>query len=42
LRSASDARGKREILRLLREAAQAEQVEWALMHRQRPREHNRI
>ncbi|HEV7491283.1 MAG TPA: hypothetical protein VGO25_10785 [Rhodanobacteraceae bacterium] len=33
---------KREILRLLGDAALAEQVEWALMHRQRPLEHNRI
>ena len=37
-----DAREQREILRLLGEAALAEQVEWALMHRQRPLEHNRI
>ena len=42
LRSATDAREQREILRLLGEAALAEQVEWALMHRQRPLEHNRI
>jgi hypothetical protein len=33
---------QREILRLLGEAALAEQVEWALMHRQRPLEHNRL
>ncbi len=33
---------QREILRLLGDAALAEQVEWALMHRQRPLEHNRI
>jgi hypothetical protein len=39
---ARDAREKRDILRLLGEAALAEQVEWALMHRQRPLEHNRI
>jgi hypothetical protein len=37
-----DVREQREILRLLGEAALAEQVEWALMHRQRPLEHNRI
>ncbi len=42
LRGTSDAREQREILRLLGEAALAEQVEWALMHRQRPLEHNRI
>jgi len=42
LRNTSDAREQREILRLLGEAALAEQVEWALMHRQRPLEHNRI
>jgi hypothetical protein len=39
---AADADGQREILRLLGDAALAEQVEWALMHRQRPLEHNRI
>jgi hypothetical protein len=42
LKSAGDARDQREILRLLGEAALSEQVEWALMHRQRPLEHNRI
>lgn len=42
LRNTSDAREQREILRLLGEAALSEQVEWALMHRQRPLEHNRI
>ncbi len=42
LKGTSDAREQREILRLLGEAALAEQVEWALMHRQRPLEHNRI
>ena len=39
---ASDVRAQREILRLLGDAALAEQVEWTLMHRQRPLEHNRI
>jgi hypothetical protein len=39
---AVDAAEQREILRLLGEAALAEQVEWALMHRQRPLEHNRL
>ncbi|MGE5167738.1 MAG: hypothetical protein ACM3KT_03880 [Deltaproteobacteria bacterium] len=39
---ATDAAEQREILRLLGEAALAEQVEWALMHRQRPLEHNRL
>ena len=39
---AADANAQREILRLLGDAAFAEQVEWALMHRQRPLEHNRI
>jgi len=39
---AADANAQREILRLLGDAALAEQVEWALMHRQRPLEHNRI
>lgn len=33
---------KREVLRLLGEAALAEQVEWVSMQRQRPLEHNRI
>ena len=42
LKGTTDAREQREILRLLGEAALAEQVEWALMHRQRPLEHNRI
>jgi hypothetical protein len=42
LKGTDDAREQREILRLLGEAALAEQVEWALMHRQRPLEHNRI
>ncbi|HTI97202.1 MAG TPA: hypothetical protein VL425_11935 [Rudaea sp.] len=39
---AIDAAEQREVLRLLGEAALAEQVEWALMHRQRPLEHNRL
>jgi hypothetical protein len=39
---AAGADEQREILRLLGEAALAEQVEWALMHRQRPLEHNRL
>jgi len=42
LKNTDDAREQREILRLLGEAALSEQVEWALMHRQRPLEHNRI
>jgi hypothetical protein len=42
LKGAADQREQREILRLLGEAALAEQVEWALMHRQRPLEQNRI
>jgi len=37
-----DTDEQRETLRVLGEAALAEQVEWALMHRQRPLEHNRI
>ncbi len=39
---AEGAAEKREILRLLGEAALAEHVEWALMHRQRPLEHSKI
>lgn len=42
LKATTDPRDQREILRMLGEAALAEQVEWALMHRQRPLEHNRI
>jgi len=42
LDEAIDADEQREILRLLGDATLAEQVEWALMHRQRPLEHNRI
>ena len=42
LERATDATEQREILRQLGESALAEQVEWALMHRQRPLEHNRI
>jgi hypothetical protein len=42
LDDAVDADEQRETLRVLGEAALAEQVEWALMHRQRPLEHNRI
>jgi hypothetical protein len=42
LDGAANSREQREVLRLLGEAALAEQVEWALMHRQRPLEHNRI
>lgn len=38
----TDAVEQRDILRMLGEAALAEQVEWALMQRQRPLEHNRI
>jgi hypothetical protein len=33
---------QRDILRLLGEAAMAEHVEWALMHRERPLEHSKI
>jgi len=39
---AVDTEECRDILRQLGEAALAEQVEWTLMHRQRPLEHNRI
>jgi len=39
---AAGADERRDILRLLGEAALTEQVEWALMHRQRPLEHNRL
>jgi len=39
---AVDTEERRDILRQLGEAALAEQVEWTLMHRQRPLEHNRI
>ena len=39
---ATEAAEQREVLRLLGEAALAEQAEWALMHRQRPLEHNRL
>jgi len=42
LDDAVDTDEQRETLRVLGEAALAEQVEWALMHRQRPLEHNRI
>ncbi len=42
LDATADVREQREILRLLGDAALAEQVEWALMQRQRPLEHNRI
>ena len=42
LQATDDVREQREILRLLGDAALAEQVEWALMHRQRPLEHNRL
>lgn len=42
LDATTDASEQREILRLLGEAALAEHVEWALMHRQRPLEHSRI
>jgi hypothetical protein len=38
----ADAAEQREILRLLGEAALAEHVEWALMHRQRPLEHGKL
>ena len=37
-----DSEGKREILRLLGEAALAEHSEWALMHRQRPLDNARV
>ena len=42
LTDAGDATEQREILRLLGEAALAEHVEWALMHRARPLEHSKI
>jgi hypothetical protein len=38
----TDVGEQREILRLLGEAALAEHVEWALMHRQRPLEHGKL
>jgi hypothetical protein len=38
----TDPAEQRDILRLLGEAALAEHVEWALMHRERPLEHSRI
>ena len=38
----TDVAEQREILRLLGEAALAEHVEWALMHRQRPLEHGKL
>ena len=41
-RAADDLDEQRDILRLLGEAALAEHVEWALMHRQRPLEHARF
>jgi hypothetical protein len=37
-----DPAEQRDILRLLGEAALAEHVEWALMHRARPLEHGKI
>ncbi|WP_347260592.1 hypothetical protein [Rudaea sp.] len=39
---AADVEEQRDILRLLGNASLSEQVEWTLMHRQRPLEHNRI
>ena len=39
---AASADDQRDILRLLGEAAMAEHVEWALMHRERPLEHSRL
>jgi hypothetical protein len=42
LDQATDADEQRDILRQLGEAALAEHVEWALMHRQRPLEHGKI
>ncbi len=42
LERTTDAGEQREILRVLGEAALAEHVEWALMHRQRPLEYARM
>ena len=42
LNDTTDMGEQRDILRLLGEAALAEHVEWALMHRQRPLEHGKI
>ncbi|WP_379988210.1 hypothetical protein [Dokdonella soli] len=42
LDAAPDAEGQRDILRALGEAALAEHVEWALMHRERPLENARF
>jgi hypothetical protein len=38
----SDVAEQRDILRMLGEAAMAEHVEWALMHRERPLEHGKL
>ena len=42
LEAESEARGQREILRALGEAALAEHAEWALTHRERPLEHGKL
>ena len=42
LEAAVSTQERREILRVLGEAALAEQAEWALMHRDRPIEHGRL
>jgi hypothetical protein len=42
LEAEPDARGQREILRALGEAALAEHAEWALTHRERPLEHGKL
>jgi hypothetical protein len=42
LKTASGAGERRQILRMLGEAALAEHAEWTLMHRERPLEHSRI
>jgi hypothetical protein len=38
----TDVAEQRDILRMLGEAAMAEHVEWALMHRERPLEHGKL
>lgn len=42
LDAAASVDEKREILRVLGEAALAEHAEWTLMHRERPLEHTRL
>jgi len=42
LNRTTDVAEQRDILRMLGEAAMAEHVEWALMHRERPLEHGKL